>query len=729
MFPVVCAIIAALPVALGITILPRAAWGEEYIPNPPLHDLAVNPPAPSKNPNWTAEAGVFIHYRGSLVSPSDYSNEEECKQDIAKVFEDHALGGEFNGDIAYNFLVCPHGNIYQGRGYERGEANHEGYVNGYGRNTAFYSICGLLNPGQIPSEAMVRAIRDLIEHLRTEAPKRTGSLILPHSFEYDTDCPGYLQMYSFSGSTMDPSVPWSGLGDIKVYDAQRSCNARYANNAVGYVSCTEDGRTGWTTVYSLTQGLQWELGISPTVRNFGSGTFSAIQSRNKMPSQETSSGILRQYNAALWCKGYPGSRSDGLWDSQGEDSWLKLYSDAGLGDLTDRTKVWPHVCRAMFRMDQFRQIPQGSATTRQIQQWLNKRFVADVGIPAMILVPCDGWYSRDVAAGFMMGLQYELGIAVGSINGNFGPATQAALRGIGSQALTGNLRYLFRSACYFNSPTHSPGGDVFYSASDLTTDAATDSHVEWLIAFQKFSQIPVTGTNDYTTWAQLLVSMGDADRPATGCDCITEITSARGAALKAAGYQIVGRYLDENVPPTDPHYLGKALKPNEPQTILDAGLRFFPIFQYGGRDASSFTYDSGSSHGAIAHDKAAGFRIPAGTCIYFAVDYDALDEDVDSSIIPYFRGVRDALQSKGSRYKYCVYGSRNICSRISKEVGATWSFVSGMSWGYSGNMGFPLPENWSLNQIKEFTFTGAGGFGLDNDVWRTGSDPGVSHLD
>ena len=88
---------------------------------------------------------------------------------------------------------------------------------------------------------MVRAIRDLIRHLREEAPRQTGPRIVPHSHDYDTDCPGYLQIYSFPGSSMDPSVPWSGLGDIKVYDAQKSCNARYAGKAAGYVSCTEDG--------------------------------------------------------------------------------------------------------------------------------------------------------------------------------------------------------------------------------------------------------------------------------------------------------------------------------------------------------------------------------------------------------------------------------------------------------------------------------------------------------
>ncbi len=44
--------------------------------------------------------------------------------------------------------------------------------------------------------------------------------------------------------------------------------------------------------------------------------------------------------------------------------------------------------------------------------------------------------------------------------------------------------------------------------------------------------------------------------------------------------------------------------------------------------------------------------------------------------------------------------------------------------GFSGNLGFPLPENWSFNQIHEYEFQA--GWGLDHNIWRDGSDPGVS---
>ncbi|MDG4766737.1 DUF1906 domain-containing protein [Solwaraspora sp. WMMD406] len=532
--------------------------------------------------------------------------------------------------------------------------------------------------------------------------------------------------------TIGLGAPWMSLADSHVLAAQRWVNATYAG-APGYIRCPEDGLTGWPTVLSLTQGLQHELGISPTVQNFGPGTLSAVKAHAWMPREDNNANLIRIYNAALWCKGYPASTDQAVWTSVSEASLSQLYTDAGLSYANQRYRraMWPQVARAMLRMDQFRLVPQGDATVRRIQQRLNSRYVSDVRIPAMNLVPCDGIYSRDVQQGFMMAVQYEVGIPLSSINGNFGPGTQAGLRGVGSGRLTGNLRHLFRSACYFNSPTMVPGDPqvpLAYRPEDIDTDTDTDTatHLEWLSAFQRFSQIPMTVTNDYTTWAQLLVSSGDPDRPATGCDCITEITATRGAQLMAAGYRIVGRYLDEHLPPSDPHFLGKALKPDEPQTILDAGLRFFPIFQYNGTQLVNFTYDKGYDQGRIAHQKAVEHRIPAGVCIYFAVDFDALDDDIDSGVKPYFQGVKAALADLGDRYQFGVYGARNVCIRVSREVGARWSMVSGMSWGYSGNLGFPLPDNWAFNQIREYEFQP--GWGLDHDVWRDGADPGVSAL-
>ncbi|HEY1176628.1 MAG TPA: glycoside hydrolase domain-containing protein, partial [Phytomonospora sp.] len=83
----------------------------------------------------------------------------------------------------------------------------------------------------------------------------------------------------------------------------------------------------------------------------------------------------------------------------------------------------------------------------------------------------------------------------------------------------------------------------------------------------------------------------------------------------------------------------------------------------------------------------------------------------------------------GNRYKIGVYGSRNVCDRVTKGSAADWSFVSGMSWGFSGNLGYALPQTWVYNQIKEFDFTWSGGsFGLDRDVMRPGKDVSVDRV-
>ncbi|MGW0215619.1 glycoside hydrolase domain-containing protein [Micromonospora chokoriensis] len=717
---------------MSVTIHRRATWAP-YVAEEHREHAAANPQR-SANPNWNPIGGVFIHHRGgSNPLGNDYETGIACRQDIADIYESHRGNDQdFDGDIGYNFLVCRHGNIYEGRGYERGEANVAGYVDedpDLGRNAAFYSICALMRSNHTATEDMLRAYRELIGHLREEAPMRAGNRILPHSYQFDTDCPGNLTMYAQKGSTIDPAAPWTGIADIYVFEAQKWVNAAY-QGAPGYKRCPEDGRTGWSTVLSLTQGLQHEHGISPTVQNFGPGTFDAVKRRDTLPNEEYKLNLIRIYNAALWCKGYWTSTALAYWDSDSEDALRTLYSHAGLSssDASLRHKMWPHVARALLRMDQFRLVAQGDGNIRRLQQRLNSRYVAGIGIPAMGLVPCDGYYSRDVQQGFMMALQYELGIPLDSVNGYFGPGTQAGLRGRGSGRITGDLCRLFRSACYVNSPVPAGTGQasVAYNPADIDTDAETSTHVQWLTAFQRFSQIPVTGTNDYTTWAQLLVSSGDTDRPASGCDCITEITADRGRQLRDAGYQIVGRYLDEHLPPDDPYYLGKALKPGEAQTILDAGLKFFPIFQYNGTQLGNFTYPKGYDQGRAAHHKAVEHRIPPSTCIYFAVDYDAMDIEIDSNIKPYFQGVKDALAELGNRYGFGVYGSRNVCSRVSHEVGARWSLVSGMSWGFSGNLGFPLPQNWSFNQVREDKFRP--GWDLDHDVWRQGADPGVSTL-
>ncbi len=96
---------------MAITINPRASWGQ-YAPWY-LQKHASDPPEASKNPAWHGDRGVFLHYLGP-GSTADLRTEEDCRKEIAEVYLQHKTEGQFEGDIAYNYLVCQHGHIYEG---------------------------------------------------------------------------------------------------------------------------------------------------------------------------------------------------------------------------------------------------------------------------------------------------------------------------------------------------------------------------------------------------------------------------------------------------------------------------------------------------------------------------------------------------------------------------------------------------------------------------------------
>ena len=116
--------------------------------------------------------------------------------------------------------------------------------------------------------------------------------------------------------------------------------------------------------------------------------------------------------------------------------------------------------------------------------------------------------------------------------------------------------------------------------------------------------------------------------------------------------------------------------------------------------------------------------------IYFAVDFDAMDYDVDVAILPYFKAVKEEFGRENSRgYRVGIYAPRNVCSRVSNAGYACKSFVCDMSTGFSGNLGYPLPKNWAFDQISTIDVgSGDGHIEIDNNIC-SGRDMGVNHVD
>ncbi|MFF1375695.1 glycoside hydrolase domain-containing protein [Streptomyces sp. NPDC058308] len=500
------------------------------------------------------------------------------------------------------------------------------------------------------------------------------------------------------------------MADDMVLKAQMFINSYGVD---GIPDVEENGRTSWAVMYALTRVLQHELGLTPLSDSFGRATLAALRSRFPVIDANTRhEAIYRVVQSALYCKGYDGGDIEGTYNPRVAASVTRVKQNMGVSAVYPGDGVTPKVLKALLTMDAYTVVPGGTEQIRTIQQWLNSRYV---GRQNFFIIPCDGNFSRDVQKALIYALQFEMGMSDEVATGAFGPATRDALRNNSvAQGSVGTWVSLFSAAMIFNRRAGVSFTDRF--------DALFGDRVR---EFQNFVKLPVNGRGDFPTWASLLVSTGDHERKGTACDCVTEVTAARAQALRNAGYRIVGRYLANYAGST----LDKQIQPGELGVMAANGLRTFPIYQTNGGEASYFSRGAGIADALHAVERARRYGYMAGTRIYFAVDFDALDHQVTERILPYFRAVRDTMSEHGPGYQVGIYGPRNVCGRVHAAGYTSASFVSGMSTGFSGNLGYPLPEDWAFDQISTIeTGSGSGRIEIDNNI-VSGRDNGQDSYD
>ena len=504
--------------------------------------------------------------------------------------------------------------------------------------------------------------------------------------------------------------------DAMVLKTQQYLNTNYGGDS-RYEIIEEDGLTGWATIYALTRAFQIELGITATADSFGPTTERLFKERypngikQQADGDETTSRVYAIIQGALWCKGY----STGSWDItehfyNGTGSGVReLKQDAGYED-PDST-VTLNVMKALLSMNQYVTIYSqgGTSQIRSIQQQLNRKYEEYIG-----LIPCDGLYGREMCRALILVLQAIEGFSVSDATGNFGEQTKSRCpilpdtQGLLSSHVEEEAIYLIKYALNCNG--YSIGVDNAEWTEELTDCIST---------FQSNLRLNVTGRADLDTWMSLLLSKGNPDRACTACDTRFEITNSRATELRSKGYKVVGRYLTGTT--------FKVLRDNEPQRILDNGLYFFPIFQESATEVSYFTPEKGKKDANAAVRAARKFRIPEGNVIYFTVDCDPTGPQISSRILPYFQSVYENMD-KG--YKIGIYGTRNVCSTVCEAGYAETCFVSDMSTGYSGNMGFKMPTNWNYDQFAEIDMdtTADGEWAIDKDAYSERYEP-VKTLD
>ena len=497
--------------------------------------------------------------------------------------------------------------------------------------------------------------------------------------------------------------------DSMLLKSQQWLNENFSSNSA-FGSVPEDGTSRRATVNGCIRALQIRLGIVNTADNFGQGTQSLFKStyKNGIVQQEYPSteedkvyGIIQ---CALWTKGYStGSSSITKHFYDGTGNAVKALK-RDLGISSDSSTVTLNVMKFLLSMKQSKKVSGGIDDIRTIQQRLNNRYEPYIGF-----IPTDGSMTRETSKALIIALQITEDIDPSLATGNFGKTTKERLPVLPDtiNSLSSEKKNEFVDLIRYSLCAN--GIQVSLDTSEWNTEVS-----DAIGEFQQLMELPYNKKADVNTWMSLFLSSGNPDRSSVASDTRFEMTSARIEYLKENGISIVGRYLTGD---------SKSLRPGEAQRLLNAGIRFFPIFQetYYSDDVTKYNYNLGVSDARKAISKARQYGIPAGNIIYFAIDFDPTQDQIDTYVVPYFQAIKENIG------EYCVgvYGTRNVCWNLINIAKA--SFVSDMSTGYSGNKGFKMPRNWNFDQFSEIKGIGTTKWDLDKTAY-SGLYPPVTSL-
>lgn len=142
----------------------------QWLARPPK---AVTPLVPSQ------VRGVAVHY--TAMDADRVEDHHDCAARVRGIQRFHMDSRGWN-DIAYNYLVCQHGYVFEGRGRgirSAGQGTNDG-------NSGYYAVCflGADLPGR---DDVTPAGRDALGSLIRSLPHDD---VQPHSYFHQTSCPG-----------------------------------------------------------------------------------------------------------------------------------------------------------------------------------------------------------------------------------------------------------------------------------------------------------------------------------------------------------------------------------------------------------------------------------------------------------------------------------------------------------------------------------------------------------
>ena len=170
-------------------------------------------------------------------------------------------------------------------------------------------------------------------------------------------------------------------------------------------------------------------------------------------------------------------------------------------------------------------------------------------------------------------------------------------------------------------------------------------------------------------------------------------TDARDVALELKGSHLdfVGRYY------RDPASRWPALSAGEAQAVSAAGMKLVALWEWHSHDRAYFSYANGYWDATKAYREAKAVGQPAGSAIYFGVDFNAQPADIAGPVDQYFRGVAAGLAAAGGSsqtYRVGVYGSGAVCDYLKGARLAQYAWLSNSTaWAGYGRF-----NDWNIRQ-------------------------------
>ena len=161
--------------------------------------------------------------------------------------------------------------------------------------------------------------------------------------------------------------------------------------------------------------------------------------------------------------------------------------------------------------------------------------------------------------------------------------------------------------------------------------------------------------------------------------------------LKESRLDFVARYY------RDPASRWPTLSAAEARMVSSAGMSLVAVWESHSHKRDYFSYASGYYDALAAHRQAKAIGQPAGSGIYFAVDFNAQEPDVRGPVDQYFRGVHAGLAAAAGQdreYRVGVYGSGAVCDYLKRSRLAEYAWLSN-STAWSGYDSF---TDWNIKQ-------------------------------